>query len=89
LGGEVLTPAVDSRVERADALLRLRVGTGEARSFVRVAVRARQREVLDVIATEPGDQGVQRLALAAQPSYVLTVALRQWSCPDAILRRAA
>jgi hypothetical protein len=56
---------------------------------VRVAVRARQREVLDVIATEPGDQGVQRLALAAQPSYVLTVALRQWYCPDAILRRAA
>ena len=31
----------------------------------------------------------QRLALAAQPSNILTVALRRWFCPDEILRRAA
>lgn len=82
----VFTPARSEWVERN---LRLFIPFAEFKDVARRRYGVHRIKFAIELSASPDGRGCRPLARAAAPSYVLQVALRQWSCSEELLRPAA
>ena len=83
---QAFTPARSNWVERN---LRLFIPFVEFKDIARRRYGVHRIKFAIELSASPDGRGCRSLARAAAPSYVLQVALREWSCSEELLPRAA